>query len=145
VYYERRIENTDVEPHHIYSIKEYPPALTKKIGLLQQFKTVLKIEEEKGNGTKSSESPIHLKKWIKTAHAFMFRISNKVFQIIFTDKTQVIIFSALQKLYYLNKANDGSMFELKEALDTTKPELSKRIRYAKEILAQTIKPNKAKT
>jgi hypothetical protein len=54
--------------------------------------------------------------------------------VIFTDDTQIVMFSKVSKLYYINKTKAGVMYDLKVALDIKLPDLSKRIRYAKENL-----------
>lgn len=46
---------------------------------------------------------IYLKKWMKTRHAILFRLSNKIVQVNFTDKTEVILSSELKMLTYVNK------------------------------------------
>ena len=144
VYYDRRIANTDVDPKYRYQIKEYPSTLTKKVSLLLQFKRTLLIHDTMATTVKSSENPLHVKKWKKTLHAYMFKMNNNVLQVTFSDSSQIIFLTSAKKLYYLNKKNEGSLLDLKNALESTLPELSKRIKYAKEILEQSIKKTKSK-
>lgn len=142
VYYDRIKQSSTVEPKYQYSISTHPAFLDKKVKIFLKFKESLKVpnaEEEQP----TSDDPIHLKNWIKTANAFMFRTSNSVFQVVFTDLSQIIIFPAISKLYYLSKKKEGSMYALKEALNSKIPELSKRVKYAKEIVTQTF--NKPKS
>ena len=41
-----------------------------------------------------SKAPlVYVKKWMKTRHAIMFRLSNKIVQVNFTDKTEIILSS----------------------------------------------------
>ena len=78
VYYDRRIANTDVDPKYRYHIKEYPSTLTKKVSLLLQFKKTLLIQDTMATTEKGSENPLHVKKWKKTPHAYMFKM-NKMY------------------------------------------------------------------
>ena len=80
-----------------------------------------------------------MKKFLKTQHAYMFKMITNVFQVIFSDKSQVIFFTPKAKLFYLSKGGVSTMYDLKEALETKIPELSKRIRYAKDIMQQAVK------
>ena len=41
----------------------------------------------------------------------------------------------MKKLYYINKKSEGNMMNIKVALESTDPEMSKRIRYSKDVLA----------
>ncbi len=36
---------------------------------------------------------MYVKKWMKTKHAIMFRLSNKIVQVNFTDKTEILLSS----------------------------------------------------
>ena len=72
-------------------MSEYPSEreLQKKVTLLQHFRNYLyadsKIEFDKETATDNSYC--YVKKWMKTKHAIMFRLSNKIVQVNFTDKT----------------------------------------------------------
>ncbi len=95
-YYERRAsDKKDVGSPH--TLMDYPKELQKKVTLLQHFRSYLdgteKDEEEKKqiayeekartNPPRELESIVYVKKWMRTRHAIMFRLSNKIVQVNF--------------------------------------------------------------
>jgi polo-like kinase 1 len=52
-------------------------------------------------GEDSKAPLVYVKKWMKTRHAIMFRLSNKIVQVNFTDKTEIIL-SSENKMVHLN-------------------------------------------
>ena len=72
-------------------MNDYPAEreLQKKVTLLQHFRNYLyadsKIEFDKELAADGNYC--YVKKWMKTKHAIMFRLSNKIVQVNFTDKT----------------------------------------------------------
>lgn len=77
--------------------------LQKKVTLLQHFRNYLyadtKIENERDNCDTGS---VYVKKWMKTKHAIMFRLSNKIVQVNFTDKSEIILSSEQKLVTYIN-------------------------------------------
>jgi polo-like kinase 1 len=74
-----------------YNLTEYPKELQKKVTLLQHFRSYLEGNEKKGEQEKPKEEQqeqypmmkivkdvVYVKKWMRTRHAIMFRLSNKV-------------------------------------------------------------------
>ena len=53
------------------------------------------------DGEDSKAPLVYVKKWMKTRHAIMFRLSNKIVQVNFTDKTEIIL-SSENKMVHLN-------------------------------------------
>ena len=76
-------ERTDIVQQHLLS--EYPKDLQKKVTLLQHFRSYLEQENEKvdlSDNPELSQPPfVYVKKWMKTRHAIMFRLSNKIVQV----------------------------------------------------------------
>lgn len=89
-YYERK-EKEDVKQSHL--IEEYPKDIEKKVTLLNHFKSYLDQNFKKEEIEHFEDLPelIYVKKWIKTRHAKMFRLSNKVVQVYFKDKTEILL------------------------------------------------------
>lgn len=87
---------------------------------------------------------VYLKKWMKTRHAILFRLSNKIVQVNFlkqvnfTDKTEVILSSEHKMLTYVNKKQERSNYPLATALESSNTEMTKRLKYTKEILAHMV-------
>lgn len=75
-----------------YTLTDYPKELQKKVTLLQHFRSYL----EGSDKIKATQNPapeetkqrklqdiVYVKKWMRTRHAIMFRLSNKVVQVNF--------------------------------------------------------------
>lgn len=84
----------------IFSINNYPTHLTKKVTLLNYFKsyliservsqlkkffeiTILKIQNIENLETNNSNKIVYIQKWLKTKYAMIFRLSNNVIQVIY--------------------------------------------------------------
>lgn len=101
-YYERKAisstEKQDVLTK--YQFNEFPKELQKKVTLLEHFKSYLQsstaqqsashkhaeIEYNRQDETKALKPPagsVYVKKWMRTRHAIMFRLSNKIVQVNF--------------------------------------------------------------
>lgn len=64
--------------------------------MLQHFRNYLKsdIKDENVPIVEKKEGALcYVKKWMKTRHAIMFRLSNKIVQVDFTDKTVIVLSS----------------------------------------------------
>jgi len=75
---------------------------------------------------------------MKTKHAIMFRLSNKIVQVNFTDKTEVILSSENKMVTYSNKKGEKSNYPLATALESSNTEMAKRLKYTKEILTHML-------
>ena len=87
---------------------------------------------------------IFVKKWLKTRHAMIFRFSNKIIQVCFQDRTQIIIHPLNQNITYINKNGEKSIYPLNKGLNSSNHEMNKRVKYTKEVLAHMISINKKK-
>lgn len=61
-------------------------------------------------------------------------------QVNFTDKTEVILSSEHKMLTYVNKKQERSNYPLATALESSNTEMTKRLKYTKEILAHMVLP-----
>ena len=124
-----------------YALTDYPKALQKKVILLQHFRSYL--DSECGERTtcedSSGEKPVYVKKWMRTKHAALFRLSCKVVQVVFQDKTQVILSSAAKVASYIDKAGIKTNYILNNTLETANIALAKRLKYAKDLLVHMMK------
>jgi polo-like kinase 1 len=123
-----------------YSLTNYPKELNKKYLLLQHFKNYLAAddkserEEFSPDPNASKKGLNYIKKWMKTKYAFMFRLSNRLVQVDFTDKTQIILNPESQVVHYKNKKGERTQHALATALESDYAEMVKRLKYTKEIL-----------
>jgi polo-like kinase 1 len=140
IYVERKPqERTEIVTPHLLS-EEFNKDLNKKVILLQHFKAYL-LEENKNNPIEKKESEnidmknyVYVKKWMRTKHAILFRLSNKIVQVCFLDQTEIILSSETRVVTYVDKKGERLTFPLSSALDSNNNEMTKRLRYTKQIL-----------
>jgi len=133
-----------------------PKELNKKFLLLKHFKGYLsgddknnsdkekEPEEEKSPENNKNKNLVYIKKWMKTKYAFMFRLSNRLVQVDFTDKTQIILSPENQVVHYRNKRGERTQHALGTALESEYAEMVKRLKYTKEILTHIHNANQNK-
>ncbi len=151
VYIERRKSSLDgsSEPLATYTLSDYPEeTLKKKVTLLQHFRNYLSEQQKRAedNGEtqpitsepSSSEDMIYMKKWIKTKHAMLFRLSNDTVQVQFNDETQVLISSEGNLVTFIDKEKNRTLHSISDIANNQQADVSKRLKYAKEILSQLI-------
>jgi polo-like kinase 1 len=129
-----------------YTLTEYPKELQKKVTLLQHFRSYLEgdgkdTQQDADEQPDQKSSAIYVKKWMKTRHAIMFRLSNKIVQVNFTDKTEIILSSENKIVTYVNKKGERSNYPLATALESSNNEMAKRLKYTKEILTHMLNNN----
>lgn len=60
----------------------------------------------------------YLKKWIKTRHAVLFRLSNKTVQVVFYDKSELLLSSEANSIIFVNKEGIKSECSLQETIQS---------------------------
>ena len=142
-----------------HTMDNYPKELQKKVTLLQHFKNYLEGEnnnrndvkdEPKAESNKNEEKEkeieekkpfTYVKKWMRTRHAIMFRLSNKIVQVCFQDHTEIILSSESRIVTYVNKKGERSTYPLNSALENSNYEMTKRLKYTKDILTHMLNMN----
>ena len=92
---------------------------------------------------KSESQLIYVKKWTRTPHAMLFRLSNKVVQVCFADHAELLLCSNSREVTYVNKQGTKYRYLLSTAMESSDVEMSKRLRYTKGILSNMLNPNGA--
>lgn len=109
-----------------YSFANFPAELQKKVTLLQHFKSYLEqnydpqekeqlVQRNKLNQANKLLYPpgsVYVKKWMRTKHAIMFRLSNKIVQVNFQDHTEILLNSENRYVTYVNKKGERSTMPL---------------------------------
>ncbi len=123
--------------------------------LLQHFRSYLEDDrKDKGEESVSEKKDVqmvYVKKWMRTKHAIMFRLSNKLVQVNFEDHTEIILSSENREVTYVNKKGVRATYPLTTALESTNVEMAKRLKYTKDILTHMLSasqprpPTEAKT
>ena len=122
-----------------FEICDFPKEMQKKVTLLQHFRKHLMIEKC-GEVEEREKEMIYVKKWMVTDHAIIFRMSNKVVQVCFLDKSELILCSESKIVTYVDRAGISSVYPLSTAMETQNREMAKRLRYTKEILTSMLNP-----
>jgi polo-like kinase 1 len=117
------------------------------VTLLQHFRSYLE-EEAKGKPEEKEQTPaeapkkdqhdVYVKKWMRTKHAIMFRLSNKLVQVNFEDHTEIILSSENREVTYVNRKGQRATYPLTTALESTNIEMAKRLKYTKDILTHML-------
>ena len=102
-----------------YSLEKYQEA----VGIIKERQKEIINESEDLN-----------EKWMKTKHAILFRLSNKIVQVSFLDQTEIILSSETKIVTYTDKKGQISTYPLNTALDSENYEMTKRLKYTKQIL-----------
>ena len=158
-YIERRVSDKQ-EIINSHNMDDYPKELQKKVTLLNHFKNYLEgesnpspesqpkesqseeKEKEKDVNDEEKKKPYtYVKKWMRTRHAIMFRLSNKIVQVCFQDHTEIILSSESRIVTYVNKKGERSTYPLSTALENSNLEMTKRLKYTKDILTHMLNLN----
>ena len=138
-YVERRRVNGggSYDDKRSFELAEHPSELTKKVTLLKHFKNYLMEHSPPASEkAKPGSEAIYVKKWLRTRHAFIFRLSNKTIQVHFHDHTEIILSSEARVVTYMDKQGTRSTYPLVSI--PPQQDLVKRLKYTKEILYQLI-------
>ena len=132
-YVERNSSKKDTAVKH--DLNSIPEKLYKKFALLQHFKSYLEADEESTCKDSEDEGELsYVKKWLRTKRAILFRFANKSVQVSFQDKTEVILSSEAKTITYVNKKHERISMEMNKAMESADPEMSKRVKYTRDIL-----------
>ena len=167
-YIERRVSDKQ-EIIKFHNMDDYPKELQKKVTLLNHFKNYLEGESNSSNDSQSTSAKekdedkdkekekdsdandeekkkpfTYVKKWMRTRHAIMFRLSNKIVQVCFQDKTEIILSSESRVVTYCNKKGERMTYPLSTALEMSNYEMTKRLKYTKDILTHMLTMNQQK-
>ena len=71
----------------------------------------------------------------------MFRLSNKIVQVNSQDHTEILLNSESRQVTYVNKRGERSTLPLNQALESSNAEMTKRLKYTKDILTHMLNNN----
>lgn len=144
-YITRRLHNQP-EQKTTYSASSYPQEIHKKATLLKHFNNYMQTNEKK-EGVSTGRSRLHVgapepgnpqtyvKKWMRTRHAVLFHLNNKAVQVQFLgDETDLLFSTRSQAVTYVDKRKERHTYALQTVTDVQNQEMSKRLRYVKDML-----------
>lgn len=134
-----------------HNLSKYPDDLQKKVTLLKHFRNYLIEQKKKSDAldissqasasqvlSKEKTNLVYLKKWVRTKHAIFFRLSDNTVQIVFYDHTEIVLTPDERHITYSDKNRERKTYYLTDELVGTNSEISKRLKYTKEILLQLV-------
>ena len=133
-------------PKKLEKMKEQKAKIKKKSKTLtekamkekeEKEKLELKLKEEK-EIEKEGES-VFLRKWMKTNQAIIFRLSNKTIQVIFKDRSEIILFGEF--VSYKDKKDVTKVMKIEDAVNSSNFEMNKRIKYVQNIFTKIMSVN----
>lgn len=127
-----------------YSIDQFPIELNKKVILLQHFHKNLLLNEQYKDRP-DNMSMVFIKKWIATEHAQIFRLSNNIVQVNFNDKSELIMCNEGKNVIFIDKFKEKTAHSLINIMKSGNTDLTRRLKYTKEVLKAFIQPSNAET
>jgi polo-like kinase 1 len=154
-------------PRNAHTLEQYPSELNKKVTLLKHFRNYLVDQQTKegaatnpiggasgneggsgsgsgaaivaqGDEVASSDNMPYLKKWVRTRHAILFRLSNRTVQVNFFDHTEILLSSEARLVTYVDRQSKRTTFPLAAVVECPRADIAKRLKYTKDILHQLI-------
>jgi POLO box duplicated region len=138
---------TVIETH---TLSSYPDVLKKKVTLLKHFRNYL-LEQYKEEGDEmwpadgkagGSSAPsmnlVYVKKWVRTRHAILFRLSDQTVQVVFFDQSELLLTPDDRYITYVDKSRKRLTYHFTDDLIGASSELETRLKYTKEILSSLI-------
>jgi len=135
-----------------HTLANYPDKLQKKVTLLKHFRNYLIDQQQKSdegdlptlsaskNNTQINvgRNMVFLKKWVRTKHAIFFRLSDQTVQIVFYDHTEILLTPDERFITYVDKSKNRNTYFMTDELVGCNAEITKRLKYTKEILLQLV-------
>ena len=125
-----------------HSLSSFPDNLQKKVTLLKHFHNYLVEQQKKVEGDDFMESNdaefVFIKKWVRTKHAILFRLSNQTIQIVFYDQSEILLTPDERYITYVDKQRNRQTWNFDDNLVGNNPEFAKRLRYTREIMQQLL-------
>jgi polo-like kinase 1 len=149
------VHNRRGESIVVCTLQEYPEHLKKKVTLLKHFRNYLLEQQKKAEDAGDCEllSPsasnssvsqfVCVKKWMRTKHAILFRLSDLTIQMVFYDQTEVLLTPDFRCVTYVDKNRVRSTYDFNDELVGGYAELQKRLKYTKDIMCQMVYGNSA--
>jgi polo-like kinase 1 len=124
---------------HEHSIASYPEELKKKVALLQYLKNYLETDTEKSVGENDIRLPVYVKKWMLTRHALIFRLSSRLVQVNFLDKSELSLNCDNKIVSFSNRKGEKIQMTLAKAVQVNNPEILRRLKYTRDAIQHMLK------
>ena len=156
------IKEGEKEEYNKYDFNDYPNEIENKVSLLTHFQkffkmnnnnleTYLQIENEKKYeekikkqneeenknkvGVENEEKPlIYIKNWMRTKHAIIFSLTNKLIQYIFLDNSEFQISNLTKTFTYVNRRRERFTYPLNIIETILNNEIKIKFKYVKGLM-----------
>lgn len=141
------IERSKVEREK-FKLSNADESLKKKATLIKYFEGYLSKETSEGspqirgrkenvvNKNNNNSDFVYVKKWLRTRHAVLFRLSNRTVQVSFFDNSDILLKNDALTIIYTNTIGEKKTYSLNDIKDLA--DVSKKLKYTKDLLAQMI-------
>jgi len=100
--------------------------------LMQELKSRMKLCRTEN--VVLDENRVYLKSIVSDQYCLLFKFSNSLVQVNFTDFSQIIIMHKQSKVQYRDKTGSVNIYAMKTAFDSSKKDLKKRCKYTQQLL-----------
>ncbi|KAI3645799.1 hypothetical protein MP228_008727 [Amoeboaphelidium protococcarum] len=129
---------------HAYTLGDYPQSLNKKVTLLKHFTGYMNENLYKAEyafqDVDKTQNLDFLVKYMRTKHAVMFRLTNRIVQINFFDHSKLILSQDGLVVTFINRDRQLKTYSLAQIVSTEKGDILSRLKYACDILDNLTKP-----
>ncbi|CAM9239764.1 unnamed protein product, partial [Hapterophycus canaliculatus] len=80
-----------------------------------------------------------LRKWMRTRNAILFRLSNRTVQVVFSDRTEILLSKEGRVVTFVDKEGKRENHSLQRVLEDQRLDITKRVRYANELIGQLLR------
>ncbi len=125
-------------------IEVFKQVLSKYSTDIKQTINEREISKIEFNHKSFNNNFVFVKKFFKTQHSILFRLSNKLVQVAFNDKSQLILSTDGSYVIHKTKNNEEFVFSILNVLKSDNQDLIKKIKYTKSLLIYLVKNQKSK-
>jgi len=120
----------------IKNFKGYLQTNNEKEGCTRGISAFSNFNDESSTGSNNGSTlPLHVKRWMRTKHALVFQLSNKVWQVVFQDRTEVILSAQTHLCHYISGGSGGvAVYPLGSIGDVADEYVAKRLAYSKQVV-----------
>eukprot|EP01032_Pedospumella_encystans_P018691 gene18691-21270_t len=124
--------------HFTLMKKEVENLVTK-----MKFKQSSTSQENNIESGEEQELPF-LKKWVRTKHAVVFRMSNRTVQVVFFDRSEVLVSAEARVITHVSKLGQRTEHTIDNVLASGRADIAKRLKYTKDVISRLISKEKEK-
>lgn len=125
-------------------MSDHAKDLAKKVTLMQHFRNYLDDPNRHPSSADTADAAdgkgagddVYVRKWMRTRHSVIFRLSNNSLQVSFLDDTEVLLWANRRWVTIKSKDQPRRTLDLKDAANM--PDAAKRLKYVHDILAQLV-------